>query len=119
VLFLILRRVWRSLFEPLQTLQTYSEEVSKGDYSNRLNTGRTDEIGKLATAFDSMSRSLEEQDQRKKDFTSNIVHELRTPLTYISGYAQLSRNKIDSSPDDVKHYLSTIEKETERLKKLI
>lgn len=119
ILFLILQRVWRSLFEPLQTLQTYSEEVSKGDYSNRLNTDRTDEIGKLATAFDSMSRSLEEQEQRKKDFTSNIVHELRTPLTYISGYAQLSRDKIDSSPEDVKQYLSTIEKETERLKKLI
>lgn len=119
VLFLILQRVWRSLFEPLQTLQTYSEEVSKGDYSNRLNSDRTDEVGKLATAFDSMSRSLEEQEQRKKDFTSNIVHELRTPLTYISGYAQLSRDKIDSSPEEVKHYLSTIEKETERLKKLI
>ena len=119
VLFLILQRVWRSLFEPLQTLQTYSEQVSKGDYSNRLNTGRTDEIGKLSNAFDSMSRSLEEQDQRKKDFTSNIVHELRTPLTYISGYAQLSRGKIDSSPEEVKQYLSTIEKETERLKKLI
>ncbi|ARD47297.1 cell wall metabolism sensor histidine kinase WalK [Sporosarcina sp. P33] len=119
ILFYILQRVWRSLFEPLQTLQTYSEEVSKGDYSNRLNTDRTDEIGKLSAAFDSMSRSLEEQDQRKKDFTSNIVHELRTPLTYISGYAQLSRDKIDASPEEVKQYLSTIEKETERLKKLI
>ncbi|WP_153721874.1 sensor histidine kinase [Sporosarcina cascadiensis] len=119
LLFLLLKRVWSSLFEPLQTLQTYSESVSKGDYSNRLETGRTDEIGKLSMAFNSMSRSLEEQDQRKKDFTSNVVHELRTPLTYISGYAQLSRDKIDRSPEDVKQYLSTIEKETERLKKLI
>lgn len=119
ILFLILQRVWRSLFDPLKTLQTYSEEVSKGEYSNRLNTGRDDEIGKLATAFNLMSHSLAEQDQRKKEFTSNIVHELRTPLTYISGYAQLSRDKIDRSPEEVKQYLSTIEKETERLKKLI
>ncbi|MDV6377979.1 HAMP domain-containing sensor histidine kinase [Sporosarcina sp. GW1-11] len=119
ILFLILQRVWRSLFEPLKTLQTYSESVSKGDYSNRLDSQRSDEIGKLATAFNVMSHSLAEQDQRKKEFTSNIVHELRTPLTYISGYAQLSRDKIDSSPEDVKQYLSTIEKETERLKKLI
>ncbi|WP_153730782.1 sensor histidine kinase [Sporosarcina obsidiansis] len=119
ILFFILQRVWRSLFEPLQTLQTYSEKVSKGDYSNRLDSERNDEIGKLSTAFNSMSRSLEEQDQRKKEFTSNIVHELRTPLTYISGYAQLSRDKIDHSSEEVKQYLSTIEKETERLKKLI
>lgn len=119
ILFWILQRVWRSLFEPLQTLQVYSEEVSKGNYSNRLDNVRNDEIGKLAGAFNSMSRSLEEQDQRKKEFTSSIVHELRTPLTYISAYAQLSREKIDRSPDDVKSYMSTIEKETERLKKLI
>lgn len=119
LLFWILLRVWRSLFEPLQTLQAYSEEVSKGNYSNRLDSKRNDEIGKLAGAFNSMSRSLEEQDMRKKEFTSNIVHELRTPLTYISGYAQLSREKIDSSPAEVRTYMSTIEKETERLKKLI
>ncbi|PIC65129.1 two-component sensor histidine kinase [Sporosarcina sp. P13] len=119
ILFLILQRVWRSLFEPLKTLQTYSERVSKGDYSNRLDSRRSDEIGKLASAFNVMSHSLAEQDQRKKEFTSNIVHELRSPLTYISGYAQLSKDKIDSSPEDVKQYLSTIEKETERLKKLI
>ncbi|AXH99565.1 sensor histidine kinase [Sporosarcina sp. PTS2304] len=118
ILFLILQKVWRSLFEPLKTLQTYSERVSKGDYSNRLET-RSDEIGKLIAAFNMMSYSLAEQEQRKKEFTSNIVHELRTPLTYISGYAQLSREKMDVSPDDVKQYLSTIEKETERLKKLI
>lgn len=119
LLFLLLQRIWRSLFEPLQTLQQHSEHVSAGDYSKRLQTGRSDEIGKLANAFNVMSESLEQQEQRKKDFTSNIVHELRTPLTYISGYTNLLKERTHDVPADVVQYISTIDKETERLKKLI
>lgn len=118
-LFLIVNRVWRSLFQPLQQLEQLSAEVSRGNYSSRLNTGRQDEIGRLADAFNSMSLSLEQQEQRKKEFTSNIVHELRTPLTYISGYTHVLKDKIETSPEESKKYLTTIEKETERLNKLI
>ena len=66
-----------------------------------------------------MSLSLEQQEERKKEFTSNIVHELRTPLTYISGYTHVLKDKIYSSPEEAQSYLTTIEKETDRLTKLI
>ena len=66
-----------------------------------------------------MSLSLEQQEVRKKEFTSNIVHELRTPLTYIGGYTHVLKEKIYSSPEEAESYLATIEKETERLSKLI
>ncbi|MBD7984470.1 HAMP domain-containing histidine kinase [Sporosarcina sp. Sa2YVA2] len=119
VLFLVLNQVWRSLFSPLKKLQQLSAEVSKGNYSNRIVTDRADEIGQLATAFNTMSLSLEEQEKRKKEFTSNIVHELRTPLTYINGYTHALKEKIYSSPEEAESYLATIEKETIRLNKLI
>src|SRR5690606_13708749 len=67
----------------------------------------------------SMSLSLEEQEKRKKEFTSNLVHELRTPLTYIGGYTHVLKEKIYSSPEEAESYLTTIEKETVRLNKLI
>ena len=66
-----------------------------------------------------MSLSLEQQEERKKEFTSNIVHELRTPLTYISGYTHVLKEKIYSSPEEAESYLTTIEKETIRFNKLI
>ncbi len=118
VLFLVVNRAWRSLFNPLKKLQQLSYEVSKGNYQ-RLETDRTDEIGQLAQAFNTMSLSLEQQEQRKKEFTSNIVHELRTPLTYISGYTHVLKEKIYASPEEAEDYLLTIEKETIRLNKLI
>ncbi|MGN7386957.1 sensor histidine kinase [Sporosarcina sp. SAFN-015] len=119
ILFLGLNRTWQSLFRPLQELQRLSVEVSKGNYSSRIETDREDEIGQLAKAFNSMSLSLEEQEKRKKEFTSNLVHELRTPLTYIGGYTHVLKEKIYSSPEEAESYLTTIEKETVRLNKLI
>ena len=119
ILFLVINRSWRSLFKPLQDLQQLSYEVSKGNYSNRIETDLNDEIGQLTKAFNTMSLSLEQQEVRKKEFTSNIVHELRTPLTYIGGYTHVLKEKIYSSPEEAESYLATIEKETERLSKLI
>ena len=119
ILFLVVNRAWRSLFKPLQDLQRLSIEVSKGNYSNRIQSERDDEVGQLTKAFNLMSLSLQQQEERKKEFTSNIVHELRTPLTYISGYTHVLKDKIYSSPEEAQSYLTTIEKETDRLTKLI
>ena len=119
ILFLVVHRVWKSMFKPLQDLQELSVEVSKGVYSHTVETDRQDEIGQLTRAFNQMSASLAEQEERKKEFTSNIVHELRTPLTYIGGYTEALKQKAHSSPEEAVSYLTTIQKETERLKKLI
>lgn len=119
ILFLVVNKIQRSLFQPLNEIEAFSKEVSKGNYSNRLLNKNNDEIGQLALAFNSMSQSLEEQETRKKEFLSNVVHELRTPLTYIGGYTQALKQQIYTSPEEAQHYLKTIENETNRLKKLI
>ncbi|WP_065409864.1 sensor histidine kinase [Pseudobacillus wudalianchiensis] len=119
ILFFVVNQIRQSLFQPLTEIQQFSREVSKGNYSNRLPIRANDEVGQLAKAFNKMSSSLEEQDIRKKEFLSNVAHELRTPLTYISGYTQALKQQIYTSPEEAQQYLETIEKETERLKKLI
>lgn len=119
ILFLIINRVWKSMFRPIENLHQLAFEVSKGNYSNQIAIEREDEIGQLTKAFNHMNLSLEKQEERKKEFTSNIVHELRTPLTYIGGYTEALKQKIYTSPEEAKNYLTTIEKETERLNKLI
>src|SRR5690625_1092222 len=119
ILYLVVNRIWKSMFRPLNNLQELALEVSKGNYSNQLPIERDDEIGQVTKAFNQMNLSLEQQEERKKEFTSNIVHELRTPLTYIGGYTEALKQKIFTSPEEAKNYLSTIEKETDRLNKLI
>ncbi|MDR0136209.1 HAMP domain-containing sensor histidine kinase [Metabacillus idriensis] len=119
ILFLAVNQIRRSLFKPLNDFQEFSKEVSKGNYSNRLVHNNHDEIGQLAHAFNSMSQSLEEQEARKKEFLANVVHELRTPLTYIGGYSQALKHQMYASAEEADHYLMTIDRETNRLNKLI
>jgi signal transduction histidine kinase len=66
-----------------------------------------------------MSSSLEKQEVRKKEFISNVVHELRTPLTYIGGYTQALKQHLYTSKEEAESYLTTIEKETDRLNKIV
>ncbi len=117
--YFIFKRVWRSISRPLANLQQLAHEVSKGNYSNQVEIERKDEIGQLAEAFNQMSMSLQEQEERKKEFTSNVVHELRTPLTYIRGYSSALKQKIFTSPEEADYYLTTIEKEADRMNQLI
>lgn len=117
LLFIIVWSFWRSLFNPLKKLEQQAVEIANGHYGNRVEIRYDDEVGQVAETFNMMSESLEQQEIRQKEFISNIVHELRTPLTYISGYTQaLKQDALTEQRDD---YLQTIEKETERLNKLI
>ncbi|WP_042220717.1 sensor histidine kinase [Oceanobacillus manasiensis] len=119
ILFFVVKRVWKSIYRPLKNLQNLAFEVSKGNYSNQIQIERNDEVGQFVKAFNQMSIALEQQEERKKEFTSSVVHELRTPLTYIGGYAEALNQKIYTSPEEAKNYLTTIGKETTRLSKLI
>lgn len=119
ILFLLINRIWSSLFKPLRKLEVLASNVSRGDYSGRIETDRDDEIGQLAEAFNAMSTSLEVQEERKREFTSNLAHEMRTPLTYISGYTHALKQYTDEENPEASGYLETIEKEAGRLSKLI
>ncbi|MDS9473051.1 cell wall metabolism sensor histidine kinase WalK [Sporosarcina pasteurii] len=117
LLFIIVWSFWRSLFNPLKKLEHHAVEVANGNYENRLAIRYDDEVGQVAKTFNMMTESLEQQEIRQKEFISNIVHELRTPLTYVSGYTQALKQDFSSKNRD--NYLNTIEKETERINKLI
>lgn len=119
ILFVVIHLIWRSIYRPLKNLQELAYEVSSGNYTRQLPIERDDEIGQLTEAFNEMSKSLLEQEERKKEFTSNVVHELRTPLSYIRGYVDVLKEKIKTAPEEAETYLATIAKETERMSKLI
>lgn len=52
-------------------------------------------------------------EKTKKDFVTNVSHELRTPLTAIKGFIETLRE--DEDDESKKHYLTIINRNTERL----
>jgi two-component system phosphate regulon sensor histidine kinase PhoR len=62
---------------------------------------------------------MEEREQLRREFTSNVSHELKTPLTSISGFSEVLKEKLFQNDDDVAHFGNLIYKESHRLLELI
>lgn len=91
----ILFFVLRSVLQPLQELNETTKRMAEGDYRQRIDVQRRDELGQLEDSFNKMAqavetsvRNLEESEKKKTMFMGSLTHELKTPMTAISGYAQ-------------------------------
>jgi len=61
---------------------------------------------------------LERVNRAKSEFVSIVSHEFRTPLTGIQGFSEMMRDE-DLSPAEMKEYASDINKDAQRLTRLI
>jgi len=90
--------------------------MASGDYSRRVQATSRDEVGQLATAFNSMAADLEESDTARRELIANVSHELRTPVAALR--AQLE-NMVDGVTAPTGEALGAALAQTERLSVLI
>lgn len=107
----------RFIVQPLISLREATKKIAAGNYHIKLNVNRTDEIGRLASDFMTMSESLEQIEKKRQEFVSNVSHEIQSPLTSIQGFSQALQEE-EFTEEERKHYLSIIEKESRRLSAL-
>ncbi|MED3687634.1 ATP-binding protein [Peribacillus butanolivorans] len=62
---------------------------------------------------------LKRLEQMRKDFVANVSHELRTPITSIKGFSETLLDGALKDEKTLKHFLSIILKESDRLQELI
>ncbi|KMY54468.1 membrane protein [Bacillus sp. FJAT-27231] len=105
------------LVKPISNLTAATKSLSNGDFNVELDVTRHDELGELSTSFLRMARKLEQMDDMRKEFISNISHDIQSPLSNIKGYTNLIEN--DSvSREERASYISTINSEIKRLSTL-
>ncbi len=113
---LVARWIWR----PVRLIAATAERIDAGDLDHRINAqGLTDEIGRLATAFDHMLERLQRSFAHERDFVADASHELRTPLTVISGEIELLALPGLSNEEDVGRSVRLAQVEIARMKRLI
>lgn len=109
--------VARKLIEPIVVLTRATKRVGEEQFSGKLSIDRRDEIGQLAKSFQQMMDRLQENDQMRRAFISDVSHDFQSPLLNITGYADLLSDE-NLPANERQRYASIIQSETERLSTL-
>ena len=104
------------LSKPVMSLKKASEKIADGDFSVRIDSESSDEVGDLARTFNKMAASLQKEEELRKRLMSNVAHELRTPLTIMKTHVEAMA---DGIVIDTRKGLENIEVEIERLIALV
>ena len=107
--------------------QTARDIGDERDFTRRVAyDGPQDEVGQLATTFNSMLARLQDAYQQvahslemQRDFVADVSHELRTPLTTLRGNLGLLRREPPIRADERADILTDMTDESDRMIRLV
>jgi two-component system sensor histidine kinase CpxA len=105
----------RHITRPILVLERAATALAEGSLTVRALPqieGRTDELGRMASAFDHMAERIQTLLQTQKEMLGHISHELRSPLTRIGVSLELLRRGEDES-------LERMQAEIDRMNRMI
>ncbi|MFM9278191.1 sensor histidine kinase [Paenibacillus jiagnxiensis] len=105
------------LVRPIKKLTKATRRIAAGDFNVKLNIKQKGELGALARSFEEMMHDLQQLEQMRREFVSNVSHEVQSPLTSISGYA-LALKQVDITDNERSRYLDIIIAEADRMSKM-
>jgi two-component system sensor histidine kinase VanS len=97
------------MLSPLRRITDAARMSAAGSLSHRVRlTGRDDEFGELADAFDTMLDQLESHVAEQRRFAANASHELRTPLAITQSLLDVARKDPEHDHDELVERLRTV-----------
>jgi two-component system, OmpR family, phosphate regulon sensor histidine kinase PhoR len=95
------------------------EQIARGDFSVRVSSEFADNqmVSKLANTVNKMALELDQMENMRQEFISNVSHEIQSPLTSIRGFAKALEND-QLTLEERHHYLNIIEEESTRLSRI-
>ncbi|MGP3921055.1 sensor histidine kinase [Nonomuraea sp. 10N515B] len=101
---------------PIIELTRAVDDLAAGHRDRRAAVVSRDEIGRLATAFNTMADRVEKEDELRRLFAADVAHELRTPLA-------IQRSQIEAIQDGIaeptSEVINSLHEETLRLSRLV
>ncbi|MDR0781257.1 MAG: HAMP domain-containing protein [Pseudomonadales bacterium] len=112
--------VW--LTRPIREVVAGTRNLTSGAYNARIPVRSNDELGQLASDFNTLALTLEQNRSARQQWIADISHELRTPLAILQGELEsmqdgirpLDKDSLDSLHHEILH-LSTLVKDLHEL----
>jgi len=82
-------------------------------------TGRADELGQLARAFNGLVARLRQALRTQRQFMADASHELRTPVSVIRTASDVALSRSDRNEAEYREALNVIDSEARRLSRLV
>lgn len=118
--------VTRLVVRPVREAATAAARLAAGHLEQRVPVRGEDELARLASSFNDMAGSLEQQITKLEElsrvlrqFTSDVSHELRTPLTTVRMAADVLYNAREEFPPEVKRAAELLQVELDRFEALL
>lgn len=118
--------VTQLVIKPLKVLEDSTLKIRQGQLDFSVRSKKSDEIGQVMNAFDTMraelKRSIEQQvqyEENRKELITSISHDLKTPITSIKGYVEGIRDGVANDEEKMNQYLDVIYQKSNALDQLI
>lgn len=119
LIFLLSLIFIRSVKNPIDNIVRHASEMASGQVKDEISVKKQDELGHLAETLNFMNSEILRHEKTRNLFISDISHEIKTPLTAISGWTELLLDGDNTDQDTYRQGLSAIQRETERLDKMV
>jgi two-component system sensor histidine kinase MprB len=110
----------RAALRPVSRLTEHAERIAAtGDLSQRTNESRSDELGRLAVAFNTMLAALDRSTRAQRQLVADASHELRTPLAVVRTNLDVVELHRDLPEADRRRILADASDELKEMTRLI
>jgi len=105
--------------QPVSDITRLASQIDGDDLNTRLNLDLpNDELGRLASTFDSMLDRIDQAFRRQRQFTGDAAHELRTPLSLMRSQIDLALTQAET-PVEFREALSALDGDVSRMTTLV
>jgi two-component system, OmpR family, sensor histidine kinase MprB len=112
--------VSQAALRPVRRLTETTEHVTEtGDLSRRIEPGGHDELGRLASSFNTMLGALEESTRAQSQLVADASHELRTPLTSLRTNIEVLASERSLPPGERERLLSDVVEQLKEMTTLV
>ena len=104
---------------PLVNFTSVAKEISKGNFSKRLDVSGHNEFAQMAQTLNYMCDELELLEEKRRKFVSDASHELKTPMAGVKLICDSLVSAENPDPAMVKEFLSDMSDEVDRLTRIV